>query len=55
MIMEKIKEKPTIKDNGEKKKLTRDEMIKQTQAEIAEIVKIYPQKTCYLAGLKETE
>ena len=53
--MEKIKEKPTIKDNGEKKKLTKAELIRQTQAEIAEIVKLYHQKTGYLAGLKETE
>ena len=47
--------KQDIKDNGEKKKLTRDEMIRQTQAEIAEIVKIYHQKTGYLAGLKEAD
>ena len=53
--MEKIKEKPTIKDNGKKKKLTKAELIRQTQAEIAEIVKLYHQKTGYLAGLKETE
>ena len=54
--MEKTKEiKKDIKDNGEKKKLTRDEMIRQTQAEIAEIVKIYHQKTGYLAGLKEVD
>ena len=51
--MEKTKEKPTIKDNGEKKELTRDELIKQVETEIAEIVKIYHQKTGYLAGLKE--
>ena len=52
--MEKVKElKKDIKDNGEKKKLTRNEMIKQVEAEIAEIVKIYHQKTGYLAGLKE--
>ena len=53
--MEKTKEKTTIKDNGEKKKLTKDEMIRQTQAEIAEIVKLYHQKTGYLAGLRETD
>ena len=51
--MEKTKETPTIKDNGEKKELTRNEMIEQVEAEIAEIVKIYHQKTGYLAGLKE--
>ena len=30
-------------------------MIKKLEAELAEIVKIYHQKTGYLAGLKETE
>ena len=54
--MEKTKEKKQdIIENGEKKKLTKDEMIRQTQAEIAEIVKLYHQKTGYLAGLKETD
>ena len=54
--MEKIKEKKqNIRNNGEKEKLTRDEMIKKVEAEIAEIVKIYHQKTGYLAGLKETD
>ena len=54
--MEKIKEKKhDIRDNGEKKKLTKDEMIKKVEAEIAEIVKIYHQKTGYLAGLKESD
>ena len=52
--MEKTKEKKQdIKNNGEKKKLTKDEMIKKVEAEITEIVKIYHQKTGYLAGLKE--
>ena len=53
--MDKVKQAPTIKDNGEKKILTKDEKIKQTEAEIAEIVKIYHQKTGYLAGLKEVD
>tara|TARA_Y100000310_G_scaffold330324_1_gene401765 strand:+ start:1870 stop:2034 length:165 start_codon:yes stop_codon:yes gene_type:complete len=54
--MEKTKEKKqNIRNNGEKEKLTRDEMIKKVEAEIAEIVKIYHQKTGYLAGLKETD
>ena len=53
--MEKTKEKKQIIENGEKKKLTKAELIKQTQAEIAEIVKIYHQKTGYLAGLKEVD
>ena len=52
--MEKTKEKKDIRNNGEKKKLTRAELIKQTEAEIAEIVKIYHQKTGYLAGIRET-
>ena len=53
--MEKTKERKQqdIKDNGEKKKLTRNEMIEQTEAEITELVKLYHQKTGYLAGLKE--
>ena len=54
--MDKVKEKKQdIKDNGEKKKLTKDEMIRQTQAEIAEIVRLYHHKTGYLAGLKEAD
>ena len=54
--MEKTKEKQQdIKDNGEKKQLTRNEMIKKVETEIAEIVKIYHQKTGYLAGLKEAD
>ena len=54
--MEKTKEKKQdIINNGEKKKLTRAEMIKKVEAEIAEIVKIYHQKTGYLAGLKESD
>ena len=53
--MEKTKEKPTIRDNGEKKKLTKDEMIKKVEAEITEIVKIYHQKTGYLTCLKEID
>tara|TARA_Y100000034_G_scaffold104879_1_gene131735 strand:+ start:119 stop:283 length:165 start_codon:yes stop_codon:yes gene_type:complete len=52
--MEKTKEiKQDIKDNGEKKELTRAELIKQVESEIAEIVKLYHQKTGYLAGLRE--
>ena len=54
--MEKTKEKQDkIKENGEKKKLTKDEMIKQLQAEIREIEKVYHQKTGALAYLKEIE
>ena len=54
--MEKTKEiKQDIKENGEKKKLTKDEMIKQLQAEIREVEKIYHQKTGALAYLKEID
>ena len=42
--MEKTKIKQDIRDNGEKKKLSR-----------VEIVKLYHQKTGYLAGLKEID
>ena len=52
--MEKTKEiKQDIKENGEKKKLTKDEMIKQLESEIREVEKIYHQKTGALAYLKE--
>ena len=54
--MEKTKErKQDIKENGEKKKLTKAEMIKQLEAEIKEVVKIYHQKTGALAYLKEID
>ena len=54
--MEKTKEKKQdIRDNGEKKKLTKDEMIKQLQSEIREIEKMYHQKTGALAYLKEID
>ena len=53
--MEKTKEKPTIKGNGEKKKLTKDEMEKQLVAEIEQIVKLYHQKTGALAHIREID
>ena len=53
--MEKIKEKPTIKENGEKKKLTKDEMIKQLEAKKIEIEKTYHQITGALAYIKEID
>tara|TARA_Y100000310_G_scaffold268925_1_gene281817 strand:- start:1040 stop:1201 length:162 start_codon:yes stop_codon:yes gene_type:complete len=53
--MEKTKEKKQDISNGEQKKLTKDELIKQTEAEILELVKIYQFKTGYLAGLKELD
>ena len=52
--MEKTKELKN-KDNGEKKKLTKDEMIKRLEAEIAEVVKVYHQKTGALAYLREID
>ena len=51
----KTKEKKQDIENGEKKKLTKDEMIEKVEAEIAEIVKIYHQKTGYLTCLKEID
>ena len=52
--MDKTKEKKQdIQENGEKKKLTRDEMIKQLESEIREVEKLYHQKTGALAYLKE--
>ena len=54
--MEKIKEKKQdIRENGEQKKLTKDEMIQQLEAEIANIVKIYHQKTGALACLRDID
>ena len=54
--MEKTKEKhDKIKENGEKKKLTKDEMIKQLEGEIREIEKAYHQKTGALAYLREID
>ena len=54
--MEKTKEiKQDIIENGEKKKLTKDEMIKQLEAEIKEVVKMYHQMTGALAYLKEID
>ena len=55
--MEKTKElkQDKIKENSEKKKLTKDEMIKQLEVEIKEVEKIYHQKTGALAYLKEIE
>ena len=39
--MEKIKEQPKIKENGEKKKLTKDEMIKQLEGETSGGIIVY--------------
>ena len=54
--MNKIKElKKDIKNNGEKKKLTKDEMEKQLVAEIEQIVKLFHQKTGALAHIREID
>ena len=54
--MDKIKEKKQdVKNNGEKKKLTKDEMEKQLVAEIEQIVKLYHQKTGALAHIREID
>ena len=56
-FMDKVKEKKQdeIKGNGEKKKLTKDEMIKQLEIRIREVEKDYHQVTGALAYLKEVE
>ena len=54
--MEKTKEKKQdIIENGEKKKITKDEMIKQLEGEIRDIEKVYHQKTGALAYLREID
>jgi len=53
--MEKITEKPAINKNGEKEKLTKDEMIKQLELRIREVEKEYHRVTGALAYLKEIE
>ena len=52
--MEKTKE-IKIKDNGEKKKLSKAEMIRQLESEIKQLEVAYHQKTGYLACLKEID
>ena len=52
--MEKTKE-IKIKDNGEKKKLSKAEMIRQLEGEIKQLEVAYHQKTGYLACLKEID
>ena len=51
----KTKEKKQDIENGEQKKLTKDEMIKQLEAEIREVEKLYHQKTGALAYLREID
>ena len=56
-LMDKTKEikQDKIKENGLKKKLTKDEMIKQLEVEIREVEKIYHQKAGALAYLREID
>ena len=55
-LMSKVKEiKQDIKENGEKKKFTKDEMIKQLEAEIREIEIKYHQKTGALVHIREID
>ena len=54
--MEKTKvKKQDIRNNGEKKKLTKDEKINQAQTRLAEIVNEYHTLRGYLAGIKEID
>ena len=51
--MEKTKEIPKIKDNGEKSKLTKAEVIQQLEQELEQLKITFHQKSGYLACLKE--
>ena len=51
--MEKTKEIPKIKDNGEKSKLTKAEIIQQLEQELEQLRSSYQFKSGYLACLKE--
>ena len=54
--MEKTKEKKQdVRNNGEKKKLTKDEMIEQLENEIKQIIKIYHEKTGALVHIREID
>ena len=50
--MEKTKEIPKIKENGEKKEVTRAEMIQQLEQELEQLKIAFHQKTGYLACMK---
>ena len=52
--MDKVKE-IKVKDNGEQKKLSRAEMIKQLEGELKQLEVAYHQKSGYLACLKEID
>ena len=53
--MDKVKTLPKRKENSEKKKLTRAEMIQQVEQELEQLKMTFHQKTGYLAGLKEID
>ena len=54
--MEKTKEiKKDIKQNGEKKKISKDEMIKQLEQELEQLKITFHQKSGYLACLKDID
>tara|TARA_Y100000310_G_scaffold339586_1_gene432705 strand:- start:2749 stop:2910 length:162 start_codon:yes stop_codon:yes gene_type:complete len=53
--VEKIKEQPKIKDNGQKEKVSKDEMIERLEKEIEELKIAFHQKTGALAYLKEVK
>ena len=53
-VSHKIKEiKKDINENGEKKKPSRDEMIKQLEQELEQLKITFHQKSGYLACLKD--
>ena len=52
--MEKTKVQD-IKENGEKKKLSRDELILQIERELKQLSDTFQYKSGYLAGLKERD
>ena len=53
--MEKTKEIPKTKENGEKKKATKDELILQVERELSQLRDSFQYKSGYLAGLKEID
>ena len=53
--MEKTKEIPKVKNNGEKETTSKDDMIERLQREIKELEIAYHQKTGALAYMKEID
>jgi len=55
-VSHKTKEiKKDIKQNGEKKKISKDEMIKQLEQELEQLKITFHQKSGYLACLKDID